>query len=331
MACEAVAYARAGLIGNPSDGYFGKTISFTFRNFAAKVSLYENPQVEIIPNLRDRSTYNSIQELADDVRVYGYYGGIRLMKATISRFAQYCAEHAIQLPEKNFAVRYRSNIPRHVGMAGSSALVTATLRCLMEYYEVAIPEEIQPNLILSVETDELGISAGLQDRVIQVYQQCVFMDFDRALMERQGHGRYERIDPARLPNLFIAYRTDLAEGSEIFHNAIRQRWLQGDPEIVEAMKRFAGLAQEARDVIVAGRGHEIGPLLDANFDLRRSIYTLSPANIDMVERARSVGAHCKFTGSGGAIVGVYDDDAMYAAIERAFSGTGIVVLKPEIV
>jgi len=28
---------------------------------------------------------------------------------------------------------------------------------------------------------------------------------------------------------------------------------------------------------------------------------------------------------------VYDDDAMYAAIERAFSGTGIVVLKPEIV
>ena len=114
------------------------------------------------------------------------------MKATISRFAQYCAEHAIQLPEKNFAVRYRSNIPRHVGMAGSSALVTATLRCLMEYYEVAIPEEIQPNLILSVETDELGISAGLQDRVIQVYQQCVFMDFDRALMERQGHGRYER-------------------------------------------------------------------------------------------------------------------------------------------
>ncbi|NLT59076.1 MAG: GHMP kinase, partial [Candidatus Hydrogenedentes bacterium] len=74
-----------------------------------------------------------------------------------------------------------------------------------------------------------------------------------------------------------------------------------------------------------------GPLLDANFDLRRSIYTLSPANIDMVERARSVGAHCKFTGSGGAIVGVYDDDAMYASIERAFSGTGIVVLKPEIV
>ncbi len=331
MACEAVAYARAGLIGNPSDGYFGKTISFTFRNFAAKVSLYENRQVEIIPSLRDRSAYNSIQELADDVRVYGYYGGIRLMKATISRFARYCAEHRITLPNKNFSIRYRSNIPRHVGMAGSSALVTATLRCLMEYYDVAIPEEIQPNLILSVEADELGISAGLQDRVIQVYQECVFMDFDKDLMARQGYGAYERLEPALLPRLFIAYRTDLAEGSEIFHNTIRQRWLQGDPQIVEAMKRFAGFAQEARDLIAAGRGNEIGPLLDANFDLRRSIYNISPANIDMVERARSVGAHCKFTGSGGAIVGTYADEAMFAAIEEAFAETNIVVLKPEIV
>ncbi|MFO7975596.1 MAG: GHMP kinase [Candidatus Hydrogenedentota bacterium] len=331
MACEAIAYARAGLVGNPSDGYFGKTISFTFRNFAAKASLYENPTVEIIPSLRDRSNYNSIQELADDVRVYGYYGGIRLMKATISRFTKYCGEQGIKLPDKNFSIRYRSNIPRHVGMAGSSALVTATLRCLMEYYDVEIPEEIQPNLVLSVETEELGISAGLQDRVVQVYQECVFMDFAKGLMEQQGHGTYERVDPALLPKLFIAYRTDLAEGSEIFHNAIRQRWLQGDPQIVEAMKRFAAFAQEARDLIVAGRGNEIGPLLDANFDLRRTICNISPANIDMVERARSAGAHCKFTGSGGAIVGVYEDDAMYEVIEQAFSDTGIVVLKPEIV
>ena len=26
------AYPRAALIGNPSDGYFGKTIAFVFRN-----------------------------------------------------------------------------------------------------------------------------------------------------------------------------------------------------------------------------------------------------------------------------------------------------------
>ena len=34
------AYARAGLLGNPSDGYHGKTISFSVRDFFAEVVLY---------------------------------------------------------------------------------------------------------------------------------------------------------------------------------------------------------------------------------------------------------------------------------------------------
>ncbi|HNR33288.1 MAG TPA: GHMP kinase, partial [Candidatus Hydrogenedentes bacterium] len=209
MACEAVAYARAGLIGNPSDGYFGKTISFVIRDFSAKVSLYEHPEIEIVPSFQDRFRYESIRELARDVKANGYYGGIRLMKATIRRFVEYCDQHKKPLAEKHFSIRYRSTIPRRLGLAGSSALVTATLRCLMEYYEVDIPKAVQPNLILSVETEELGISAGLQDRVIQVYEGCVFMDFDRGLMESRGHGTYEEIDPCLLPPLFIAYRRDL--------------------------------------------------------------------------------------------------------------------------
>ena len=43
MIIQTRAYARAGLIGNPSDGYFGKTISFILKNFSARVTLYESP------------------------------------------------------------------------------------------------------------------------------------------------------------------------------------------------------------------------------------------------------------------------------------------------
>ena len=42
------AYARAGLVGNPSDGYHGKTISLSVRNFCAEVVLYEWEDVEIV-------------------------------------------------------------------------------------------------------------------------------------------------------------------------------------------------------------------------------------------------------------------------------------------
>ena len=206
--------------------------------------------------------------------------------------------------------------------------MTATLRCLMEFYEVEVPKAVQPNVILSVENQELKIAAGLQDRVIQVYEGCIFMDFARELMERQGHGKYERIDEGLLPNLFVAYRTDLAEGSETFHNNIRDRWLAGDPEVVQAMIDFASYAQEVRDLLVNGKGREIGPWLDKNFDRRKAIYNLDPKNVDMVERARAVGAHCKFTGSGGAIVGVYGDEAMFQDIEEAFMGTRAEVVKP---
>lgn len=330
MACEATAYARAGLIGNPSDGYYGKTISFVIRDFYAKVSLYEHPELEIVPSVQDRSRYGSMRELARDVQANGYYGGLRLMKAAIRRFLMYCDGRRIKLPDQNFSIRYRSTIPRRLGLAGSSALVTATLRCLMEYYDVHIPKHEQPNLILSVETEELNIGAGLQDRVIQVYEGCVYMDFDRALMESRGYGEYEEIDPALLPPLFIAYRTDLGEGSETFHNNIRERWERGEPEVVQAMQDFAGYAQETRDLLVAGRGAEIGPLLDANFDRRRSIFRLDPRNIDMVERARSVGAHAKFSGSGGAIVGVYEDEAQYERLCAVMTGANIAVFKPKV-
>ena len=34
-------FARAGFLGNPSDGYFGKTVSFTFREFCVDLKLYE--------------------------------------------------------------------------------------------------------------------------------------------------------------------------------------------------------------------------------------------------------------------------------------------------
>ena len=47
MIIETRAYARAGLLGNPSDGYFGKTISIIVRNFGAVVTLYESPTLVI--------------------------------------------------------------------------------------------------------------------------------------------------------------------------------------------------------------------------------------------------------------------------------------------
>ena len=138
MIIHTYAYPRVGLIGNPSDGYFGKTISFTFSNFSAEVVLYETPELEILPNHKDHSRFAGITELVSDVRLHGYYGGIRLLKATVKKFYDYCKENHIGLHKKNFTIHYSSNIPHGVGLAGSSAIITACLRALMNFYGVSI-------------------------------------------------------------------------------------------------------------------------------------------------------------------------------------------------
>jgi glucuronokinase len=324
------AYARAGLIGNPSDGYFGKTISFIIRDFHAEVVLFESPELHLEMNERDEATFDSIDELAKKVRQFGYYGGIRLLKASVKRFFDYCTKQHLPLHGRNFTLRYSSNVPPQVGMAGSSAIITACWRALMEFYQVDIPKHLLPSLVLSVENDELGIPAGLQDRVIQSYEGVVFMDFNRSQIEKLGYGIYEELKPELLPPLYVAYTTNLSEGTEVFHNDIRGRWNRGEREVVSAMYQWANLAQRVRDMLVAGDGAKIGPLLNENFDIRRRLYKISAGNIDMVETARGVGASAKFTGSGGAIVGTYTDEAMFQALKTALEPKGYAVIKPQI-
>lgn len=325
---EAEAFARVGLAGNPSDGYFGKTLAVIVRDFSARVWLEESDAIEIIPSPEDRPVYASLDDLVRDIKLHGFYGGERLMKGAIRRFVEYCREHGYALDDRKFRLQYRSTIPRRVGLAGSSALITATVRCLMQFYDVHIPKPVLASLIWGVESDDLGISAGLMDRVIQVYDGCVFMDFDKAYMEEHGYGRYEPIDLDLLPPLYVAYRTDLAEGSEVFHNNIRERWLRGDADIVQAMSDFGEYAQEVRDLLVAGDGDRIAPWMDRNFDRRRSLYNLSAGDIAMVEQARSVGASAKFAGSGGAIVGTYPDETTYEKLQAVFAGNGTEIFKP---
>lgn len=318
-------------MGNPSDGYFGKTISFAFSNFCAEVTLYETPQLEILSSEKDLSCFSSINALVRDVQLHGYYGGIRLLKATVKKFYDYCRENRIELHDANFTIRYNSDIPHGVGLAGSSAIITACLRALMAFYGVSIPKYIQANLILAAESAELHIPAGLQDRVIQVYEGLVYMDFAREIIEKQGYGYYEPMDPKLLPRLYIAYRDDLSEPTEKFHNNIRQRFDQGEKRVVDAMRFWADLTDKAKCCLLDGRLDKIGSLLDAGFDKRRQIYRIANENIRMVEAARSTGASATFTGSGGAIVGMYEDDEMFTNLRKALRKLNINVFKPKIV
>ena len=89
MIIEERAYARAGLLGNPSDGYFGKTISISVKNFGAHITLYESPELCIEPEEHDLNLFPNVYTLIERINQHGYYGGERLIKAAIKKFVEY--------------------------------------------------------------------------------------------------------------------------------------------------------------------------------------------------------------------------------------------------
>jgi glucuronokinase len=202
---------------------------------------------------------------------------------------------------------------------------------LCRYFGLNIPLEQQANLALETETRELGVPAGLQDRVIQAYEGLVYMDFKRELMESRGYGDYHRVDQNLLKNVYVAYRTSLGEGTEVFHSRLRERWLRGDPDVVEAMQTWASYAEQGRECLLRRDYEKLGHLINANFDLRSRIYRIDRGNLEMVHAARGVGATSKFAGSGGAIVGTYQDEAMYVRLTETMKNIGVAVIKPKVV
>lgn len=328
MAMETRAFARAGLLGNPSDGYFGKVIAISIKNFWAGVSLQESSVIQIKTNEQDWNTFSNIRELAEKIDLYGYYGGVRLIKAAIKKFYEFCLNQDIQLADKNFTIQYVSTIPRQLGLGGSSAIITAAIRALMEFYNVAIPMETFPSISLDAELDELGINAGLMDRVVQVYEGCVYMNLEEKLIKEAGHGIYEQLDPKLLPDLYIAYKSVLGKESGRVLDDIRIGYEKGDRFVIDTLSHIAEKADLGKQALLQGNMDKLHNLMNENFDLRSKIMKISSSNLEMIQTARQCGASAKFAGSGGSIIGMVKDEDMYSRLVFELGKLEAKVIKP---
>ena len=145
------AFARAALAGNPSDGYGGAVLAVALAGRRAVASAFT---------------------CAQPGRGIVCEPEAELVRATVARFA---AE--LDPAAAGAAVRWSTDIPRAVGLGGSSAIVIAVLRALGERHAVQLEPAALAALALSIEVDDLGIAAGLQDRVAQAFGGLTFMDF----------------------------------------------------------------------------------------------------------------------------------------------------------
>ncbi len=279
------AFARAALAGNPSDGYGGAVLALCVPELAARATATLAPD----PLSEPPSA---------------------LVDATIARFGR-----------GPCAVRWSTTVPREVGLGGSSAIVTATVRALCALHGQALAPHELAEMVLAVEAEDLGIAAGPQDRYAQAHEGLVLMDFASA------RPRVERMAPELLPALYLAWRSDAAEASHAVHGGLRER--AGEPRVRAAMQRLAGHAHAAARALNGGDHGAFAQALDASFDERAALLDLDPRHAAMVRAARAAGASANYAGSGGAIVGTLPRDGL-EPVARALRALECEVMTPRL-
>jgi glucuronokinase len=277
------AFARAALAGNPSDGYGGAVLAVCVPALPA--------HAEALPAAGATSDPPSA-----------------LVDAAIARFARGAC-----------AVRWRTAVPREVGLAGSSAILTATVRALCELHGDVLAADDLAELVLAVEVDDLGIAAGPQDRYAQAHEGLVLMDF------AGPRPSVEHLDVALLPPLYLAWRTDAAQTSHAVHGGLRER--ASESAVRAAMGRLADHARAARDALRAGDAGAFSAAIDASYDERAALIDLDPRHVAMVHAARDAGASANYAGSGGAIVGTLPP-AGTPPLQAALKPLGCDVIAP---
>jgi glucuronokinase len=283
---QGIASARAALAGNPSDGYGGAVLALTLpaQRATARASAAGAPAVDP-PS--------------------------ELVTATVARFVSEYAPGARDAT----AVSWETTIPRAVGLGGSSAIVVAVLRALCALWSVSIEPLVMAELALRIEVDDLGIAAGLQDRIAQTHDGLTFMDFGAP-----GQATVHPLDAARLPPLLVAWRADSGGHSGEVHAPLRDRHTEGEPVVLEAMRTLTAAAHDAAQALNAGDHAALCAGVDASFDARRSMLALDPRHVEMIECARAGGAAANYAGSGGAIVAVCRDATHRARVRAALNG-----------
>jgi glucuronokinase len=290
------ALARAALAGNPSDGYGGAVLAVTLPAWRARAEAFPAAEFESDPpNF--------------------------LVEATVRRFARELEPAGLAT-----SIRWSTSIPQQVGLGSSSALVIAVIRALCDLHRVELGSGELAELALAVESEDLGIVAGLQDRVAQAYEGLTFMDFG-GTGTGAGGSSYEPLDPGLLPPLLIAWRSEAAGHSGQIHSSLHTRHRDGEPLVYETMASLAQAARDARDALLGGDLERFCGCVDRTFDLRRRVVELDPLCVEMVEGARACGASANYTGSGGAIVAACSDPDGLDAVARALDGIGCGVTR----
>jgi glucuronokinase len=318
------AFARAGLLGNPSDGYGGKAIGIPVRNFGARVTVSPADEADefVVSAGGDPVRLRTIHRV-DPLPPAPRNGLERLVVAAAARLARSAHPPA---GSASCHLACTTTVPRQVGLAGSSAVIIATLRALSTAWEIELSPFALAEMALATEVEDLGVAAGPMDRVVQAYERTMLMD----LAPPRSETSYRELDPTSLPPILIAWDPRGGKSSDVTHGDLRSRWERGDPAVHEVVAELRAVVDRGVEALAAGDHAAFADLMDLNFRLRCRITPVGTVDRKMVGLAQANGAAAKLCGSGGSVVIVPRLGAHLDKLSSVLEPEGFRTCRPEL-
>lgn len=243
---------RIGILGNPSDIYGGKVIAMTIQ-YGAEVLIKYSSQYSV--KMRNgRKADKSLQRLID---------------TSINRLLR---EGWIE-KWPSIEVSVRSDVPREAGMGGSTAIIVAFLDACRKMFNLTYDNYRMAEITQKIEHKDLGIVAGYNDRYAITFGGLIFMDFtgkdiDREVWEGEPYAKIRRIPLKEEIPLVCGY-WGVRRSSGSIHAPVRERYLRGDPEVIEAIKRLIEITEEGERAIIKSDWDNLGELMNENYEIAR--------------------------------------------------------------
>ena len=286
---------RAGIIGNPTDMYGGAVLSCSV---PMRARVMVRPAESLTLETDGRQVTITSWE---DLRPQG--DRFDLPRAVLDY---------LRLPPLKAHIRYESEIPMRSGMAGSTALLVALLRAILAWQGDHPGLYPLAEMARYIELNHLGVVCGYQDAYMATFGGLNYMDFRGKQFYRQAEAElFATIEPldghvTSLPFL-LAY-TGVQHASGEVHKPIRERWLEGEPQVVRAYERITEIARMGKKALLLEDWETLGALMNENHAIQRDLGGSGPENERLIEAALAAGAPgAKLAGAGhgGTIIALW--------------------------
>jgi len=249
----------------------------------------------------------------------------------------------LHLPELACRLQYESEIPLRSGMAGSTALVVALLAGLSVWQGKRISLYRLAERARYIELNYLKVVCGYQDAYMCTFGGLTYMDFRGKQFYRQAEAElFATVEPlaAHVQQLpFVLAFTGVQHASSAVHKPIRERWLEGEPAVVEGYRRITEIARMGKKALILQDWILLGRLMNENHGIQRDLGGSGESNerlVDAALGAGALGAKLAGAGDGGTIIALSPrsdttklEEALFAAgasaIYRLETSSGVTI------